>query len=89
VRHLAYPFGSSDAPLRRLVEQTGYLSACTTNPGLSGLKEDPFALSRVEITGRDSLLAFRFRVRTGLTARAYVKQTLLRLAAKQRQHLGS
>jgi peptidoglycan/xylan/chitin deacetylase (PgdA/CDA1 family) len=89
VRHLAYPFGSSDAPLRRLVEQTGYLSACSTNPGLSGLQEDPFLLSRIDITGHDSLLDFPFRVRTGLTARAYVKRTLLRLAARERRHLGS
>ena len=89
VRHLAYPFGASDAPLRRLVEQTGYLSACSTNPGLSGPEEDPFELSRIDITGHDSLLAFPFRVRTGLTARAYVKQTLLRLAYRERRQLAS
>jgi len=69
VRHLAYPFGDYDARVRDIAGRVGYRSACTVRIGLSGPDDDPLALSRVPVTGYDSLLDFVCRLRTALTWR--------------------
>jgi peptidoglycan/xylan/chitin deacetylase (PgdA/CDA1 family) len=69
VRHLAYPFGDYDDGVRGIAGRLGYRSACTVRIGLSGPEDHPLALSRVPVTGYDSLLDFACRVLTALTWR--------------------
>ena len=65
VLHLAYPFGSYDAAARAMAAEAGYLTACSTQAGLSAPDDDLLALHRVTVYGQDSLLDFASRVRTG------------------------
>jgi peptidoglycan/xylan/chitin deacetylase (PgdA/CDA1 family) len=65
VLHLAYPFGSYDSAARAMAAEAGYLTACSTGPGLSAPDDDLLALHRVTVYGHDSLLDFGSRVRTG------------------------
>lgn len=68
VRHLAYPFGANDARVRALAADAGYLTACSTEIGLSDARDSSLALRRVPVTGFDSLLDFMCRVSTGWRA---------------------
>lgn len=63
--HLAYPFGSYDASVRRIAAEAGYVTACSTRAGLSGADDDLLALHRVTVYGHDSLFDFACRLRTG------------------------
>jgi peptidoglycan/xylan/chitin deacetylase (PgdA/CDA1 family) len=69
VRHLAYPFGSHDKRVRELAAESGYVSGCTTNIGLSSASEDAYALSRVPVVGGESLLDFAARLWCGSSVR--------------------
>lgn len=79
VRHLAYPFGDYDEGVRSIAGRLGYKSACTVQIGLSGPEDDPLALSRVPVTGHDSLLDFVCRLRTALTWRDALRRWRIRL----------
>ncbi len=72
VVHLAYPFGSYDQEVRAAAIDAGYLTACSTRPGLSGRDDDLLALCRVTIYGHDSLPDFACRLRTGMPVRERV-----------------
>ncbi len=74
--HLAYPFGAYDAAVRASAGEAGYLTACSTRPGLSGADDDLLALHRITIHGSDSMLDFACRLRTGWTAREWVGRAL-------------
>jgi O-antigen biosynthesis protein len=65
VEHLAYPHGSYDDRVQRIVSMTGYISACSTRNGLSGPDDDILALHRIGVSGYDSLDTFIDRLRTG------------------------
>lgn len=67
VRHLAYPFGLFDGTVRAIAAEAGYRSACSTRIGLAGPDDDPLALVRVPVSGRDSLLDFACRLRMAHT----------------------
>lgn len=64
--HLAYPYGDWDADVRDMAAEAGYLTACSTRPGLSGPGDDLLALRRITAYGHDTLADFKSRVRTGL-----------------------
>jgi len=81
VLHLAYPYGSFDPAARREAEEAGYLTACSTRPGLSGPEDDPLALQRVTIYGGETLLDFAWRLRTARALPVRVRRTL-RAAAR-------
>ena len=67
VRSFAYPFGIFDTGDARLVEESGYDSAVTTEAGIDrGPAPDPYRLKRVKISGKDNMLAFILRMRGGL-----------------------
>ena len=66
IPHLAYPFGSYDARVQALAAASGYRSACSVRPGLSGPADDPLALHRVPVVGYESLPTFLCRLRTAL-----------------------
>ena len=66
VESFAYPFGIFGEADRRAVATAGYRWAVTTNTGIStDLETDAHALKRIKVSGKDSLLAFRLRLRTG------------------------
>jgi peptidoglycan/xylan/chitin deacetylase (PgdA/CDA1 family) len=67
--HLAYPFGSYDRSVQMLAAEAGYVTACSTRPGLSPADDDPLALHRVSVYGHDSVFDFVSRLRTGSAVR--------------------
>ncbi len=46
VWHFCYPYGDWNAATRDLVKEAGYTTACTTEPGVNGVDDSPFALKR-------------------------------------------
>ena len=66
LRSFAYPFGIYGAADVAAVREAGFDTAVTTREGIS---TDPTAealeLPRIKVSGRDSLLAFRLRLRSG------------------------
>jgi peptidoglycan/xylan/chitin deacetylase (PgdA/CDA1 family) len=69
VVHLAYPYGSFDQAVKAAAAEAGYVTGCSTRPGLSGADDDLLALRRVTIYGHDSLIDFACRLRTGTAFR--------------------
>ena len=69
VLHLAYPFGSYDRSVQVLAAEAGYVTACSTRPGLSPADDDLLALHRVSVYGHDSIFDFVSRLRTGSAVR--------------------
>lgn len=67
--HLAYPFGSYDRSVQVLAAEAGYVTACSTRPGLSPADDDLLALRRVSVYGHDSIFDFVSRLRTGSAVR--------------------
>jgi len=57
-----YPFSDFDEKVRNLAEQAGYDFACTSRPGINDKGSDIFLLKRVEVTWRDTLNRFIFKV---------------------------
>jgi peptidoglycan/xylan/chitin deacetylase (PgdA/CDA1 family) len=49
-----YPRGDFNEAVKRVVEDEGYLAACTTLPGDNDSNTDPFALRRTYISRRDT-----------------------------------
>jgi peptidoglycan/xylan/chitin deacetylase (PgdA/CDA1 family) len=58
----AYPYGRLDDRAVAAVERAGFLSACTTDPRLAGLDDDPLLIPRLEIKRSDSLPLFLRKV---------------------------
>jgi peptidoglycan/xylan/chitin deacetylase (PgdA/CDA1 family) len=46
IRHFCYPYGDWNETVRRLVQEAGYETACTTEPGLNSKGDSSFALKR-------------------------------------------
>lgn len=66
ITSFAYPFGLYDAQDVKWVKAAGYLSAVTTEGGVdSNIHANPLELRRVKISGKESLFAFKLRIRTG------------------------
>ena len=65
VRHLAYPHGSYDGRVRGEALAAGYQTAYTTRPGKAVLSDDPLAMPRVKVDGRDGRRDFLARLVTG------------------------
>jgi len=62
----AYPFGIYDPTDVELAEQAGFETAVTTVEGIDAdLSAQRFELKRIKISGKDSWLAFRLRMRSG------------------------
>jgi peptidoglycan/xylan/chitin deacetylase (PgdA/CDA1 family) len=47
VQHFCYPYGDWNEPIRDLVREAGYLTACTTNFGLNTTATPPLELKRL------------------------------------------
>lgn len=66
VRSFAYPFGLYRDEHVALVREAGYSSAVTTHEGIENpAARDDLQLRRIKVSGRDSMLAFILRMRTG------------------------
>jgi peptidoglycan/xylan/chitin deacetylase (PgdA/CDA1 family) len=74
VLHFAYPYGAFDQTVQTAAAEAGYITACSTRPGRSGVGDDLLALHRVSVYGHDSLLDFAFRLRTGAALRERLGQ---------------
>lgn len=46
IQHFCYPYGDWNEAVRDLVADAGYLTACTTQPGVNTAADSPFALKR-------------------------------------------
>ena len=66
VNSFAYPFGPYDPGDVDLVREAGFTTAVTTEPGItSDITNTPFELKRIKVSGKDNMLAFVLRMRTG------------------------
>jgi len=66
VETFAYTFGIWGAADKAAVREAGFTTAVTTDPGAPVLPlQDPLAIPRIKISGKEGLPAFRLRVRTG------------------------
>lgn len=88
IAHLAYPYGSYDRAVQAVAAEAGYVTACSTQAGLSRADDDPLALHRVTIYGQDSLLDFACRLRTGTAVRERLGRAFGEVAYRLRGQRG-
>jgi peptidoglycan/xylan/chitin deacetylase (PgdA/CDA1 family) len=81
VREFCYPAGLFGARERGLVERAGYEAAVSCEPGTNDGGADRFALRRIQVDHRDSLLDFRAKV-----AGAFDRPPPLRAAWRRRRY---
>lgn len=66
VSSFAYPFGIYDEQDVSICANAGFLSAVTTEEGIDQDRfSAPYLLKRIKISGKDSMFAFRLRMKTG------------------------
>ncbi|MBZ0100161.1 MAG: polysaccharide deacetylase family protein [Taibaiella sp.] len=66
ISSFAYPFGIYDAPDVSICADAGFSSAVTTNEGIDRDRFfNPFLLKRIKVSGKDSMFAFKLRMKTG------------------------
>ena len=65
INFLAYPCGSYDEELQRMVKDAGYKGAFTVNYGLAGQQENRYLLDRVPIFGCTNHTLLRYKLRLG------------------------
>jgi peptidoglycan/xylan/chitin deacetylase (PgdA/CDA1 family) len=64
VHAIAYPWGVSDARIRKELIRYGYKFGLTTNFGIASSNDDLMALPRIEVFGSDSLSVFAQKLGT-------------------------
>jgi peptidoglycan/xylan/chitin deacetylase (PgdA/CDA1 family) len=62
VETFAYPYGRVDRRVVAAVREAGFDSACTTDPRLAQLDDDPLLLPRIEIKRGDPLWRFAWKL---------------------------
>ena len=67
INFLAYPCGSYDEELQRMVKDAGYKGAFTVNHGLSDKQDNRYLLDRVPIFGCTNHTLLRFKLRLNYT----------------------
>lgn len=66
----SYPFSRANAQIKRAVQQSGYLAACTYQPFFVGeAGTDLFSLQRIGILAHDDLSDFAEKIRSSLPRR--------------------
>ncbi|WP_288688729.1 polysaccharide deacetylase family protein [uncultured Acinetobacter sp.] len=65
VSSFAYPFGIYSNRDVCLAKEAGYSNAVTTKEGIDGLSPDFMQLQRIKISGKDSMLAVKCRLKLG------------------------
>lgn len=67
IEHFCYPYGDWNEAVRDLVGEAGYLTACTTEPGVNGGGASPLTLKRFTARYRSrNLKAFWRRLHSGI-----------------------
>lgn len=67
INTFAYPFGILKEEDPNLVQEAGYQGAVTTISGIDRRDQtNPFLLKRLKISGKEGMLAFKLRLRTGM-----------------------
>ncbi len=61
----AYPFGLLEPRHSAMAREAGYAGAVTTHQGIPMSDTDPMLTPRVKVSGKEGMLDFRTRVRTG------------------------
>jgi len=67
INFLAYPCGSYDEELQRMVKEAGYQGAFTVNYGLADKQDNRYLLDRVPIFGCTNHTLMRFKMRLNYT----------------------
>jgi peptidoglycan/xylan/chitin deacetylase (PgdA/CDA1 family) len=88
VEHFAYPFGVYDEAVRAATIEAGYRSACSVRIGVSGADDDLFALHRVPVSGKDTIVDFIARLRNGRNGREQFNDLRRRAAGRVRRTMG-
>lgn len=90
VASFAYPFGYYSASVRRIVQATGFSSACAVKRTLSSLRDDPYALARIAIQPGTSVddLAIALSAGRGPLVASSVKQMRSRVRQGLRSTFG-
>jgi peptidoglycan/xylan/chitin deacetylase (PgdA/CDA1 family) len=70
VSHFSYPYGDYNQEAVRLVQEAGFHTACTTDPGCVQIGGDPFRLNRLTVRKREFPSWVAFRVRKSLRSLA-------------------
>lgn len=60
IKHFCYPSGGFTEEAKEIIEQSGYLSASTTNRGTDRHNNDLYELKRVKVKNTDAVKPFRF-----------------------------
>jgi len=68
VRHIAYPHGSYDERVLQQARLAGYVTGYTTRPAKALRTDDPLAMPRVKVDGRDKTVDFLARLTLGKDA---------------------
>ena len=58
IQFFSYPHGKYDVAARSIVEQVGYMGACSTRAGMNSPATSRFELRRTEVRGTDSFMRF-------------------------------
>jgi len=78
VSSFAYPYGYSTAAIRRMVQEAGFLSACSVTATLSAAGDDLFALPRLRVDPDLTLAEFAVLLTDASTCRKTVMQQVYR-----------
>ena len=60
VQFLSYPIGGFSEEVKKLVRESGYRGACTTNRGYDRLNKDVYELKRVRFNNKDNKYYYVF-----------------------------
>ena len=66
VDYFAYPYGQSNEEVRELVEEAGYVLACSTRAGFNNYDTNKYKLLRIEVFGTDSIWKLYLKLRLGI-----------------------
>jgi len=63
IDYYCYPTGGFTAQVKRIVRESGYKGACTTNRGTARFNTDVYELKRVKVTNADMTRPLSFRAK--------------------------
>jgi len=63
VKYFCYPIGGFNNEVKKVVKESGFKGACTTNRGFDKLNKDVYELNRIKITNSDTVKPFHFRAK--------------------------
>lgn len=89
VHCFSYPFGRYNEQVQTLVQQAGFLGACSSNTGLNTPRTPLLALRRVEIYGTASLMDFALAVCFGERSEVLLRRWKARVTRFGRRPLSA